>query len=307
MNHLATRPKTIPIEVFSDNLQRICGSFEDEHDGATVAGATSCMSRSGLDLASVTQNASAIRRLRHHIKSDPGNHFFLVLQKEGVAWMEQDDTLAELQPGDMFLVDSSVPSIFRYQGRLSHQLSLHLPRKETVQRFGRRVHGGMAINKTDPLAQAMQAILAALAEGEQPQQSHVTEAFYGVLGAYLFNRSNGEVGKPNPDRQILNRALAVMTQHYTDPDFASVHIANLTGVSLRKLQRVFSSFECSPHKRLQDVRLRAAHDSIVAKAALTPGDVSAIAFACGYSDLSTFHRQFKARFGCNPTGWHAMQ
>lgn len=307
MEIFASSPISTPTEVFADGLRAICGAFDVEHDAGKITGETQCVSKAGLDLALVTQNSTVIQRHQRHIKSDPGSHFFLVVQKKGTAWMEQEETLAELHPGDMFLVDSTKPSTFHYRGRMSHQVSLHLPRQEAVQRFGRRVKGGMEISHRDPLAQAMRAILTELLDGDAVQQGHVAEALFGVLGAYLFNRSIGEAGKQNPDRQILNRALTVMAQHYTDPDFAPVHLANLTGVSLRKLQRAFSNLDSSPHKRLQDVRLNAAREAILAKSDLTPGDISAIAFTCGYRDLSTFYRQFKLRFGCNPTGWRAMQ
>ena len=307
MKVTANSPILRPPEVFAEGLRAICGAFQIDHDGADVAGTIGCVSKAGFDLAFVKQNSTAIRRGARQIKSDPGNHFFLVIQKEGSAWMEQDDALAELQPGDMFLVDSTRPSSFHYRGQMSHQVSLHLPRDETLQRFGRRVRGGMEISRREPLAQAMRAILKELLEGDAPQLGHVAEAFHGVFGAYLFNRSLGDAGKPNPDRQLFNRALAVMAQRFTDPDLSPSHVANLTGVSLRKLQRTFANLESSPHKRLQDVRLNAAKEAFSSKANMTPGDVSTVAFACGYRDLSTFHRQFKARFGHTPTEWRAMQ
>jgi len=293
-------------EVFAAGVNEICGSFEVDDSRAEIKGNARLLSKSGMDVALVSHNAEAIHRRPVNIRRDPGNHFFLVMQEDGVTQMCQAETDAELHSGDMYLVDATLPSTFHCKKDVSHQVSVHLPRDDSIARFGRRIRGGMKIDRTDPLAQAMRAILTELLSNDTPRQGHVSEAFLCVLGAYLFNRSLGEVSAPDPDRQIVNRALGVMSQHYADPDFAPVHIANLTGVSLRRLQRAFLTMKNSPRKRLQQVRLDAAKDVMARSSDLKPGQVSMLAFDCGFRDLSTFHRQFKARFGCTPTQWCAQ-
>ncbi|MEL6640112.1 MAG: helix-turn-helix domain-containing protein [Pseudomonadota bacterium] len=299
--------RTEQTELFAQDLRRICGSFDVDHADPHLRGSAVCQHRSGLDLAVVDQNARSIRRRRHNIKSDPGNHFFLVLQSQGRAEMVQDDCVASLRKGDMFLVDSTRPSSFFYNGNRSRQISLHLPRSETIARFGKRANGGMHISARDPLAQAMRAILMELLDGKCPGHGQVAEAFHSVFGAYLFNRSIGEPGQLSQDRQIINRALAVIQQHFEDPDFAPRHLADLTGVSLRRLQRAFHCLNSSPYRRLQEARLNAASNLLRQTSDWSQKSITNVAFDCGFRDLSTFYRHFKTRYGCTPTEWRAVQ
>jgi len=296
-----------PFDCFRRDLQNICGVFDVDHNGDNFQGYASSRTKGGLNFAFVGQSAKAIHRTTQNIKSDPGSHFFLVLQTGGTAHMIQDGSETLMSAGDMFLVDSTQPSSFHYQERPSQQVSLHLPRQETIQRFGRRIKGGMAISGADPLVQAMRAILSELLDGSTPTQGHVSEAFYGVLGAYLFNRNIGEVSRPHPDRQIVNRALHILSEHYADPNFSPLHLAKLTGVSLRKLQRAFGLIKTSPHKRLQDVRLNAACERLDRVSHHESNSIAAIAFDCGFRDLSTFYRTFKKRYGTAPGDRRALQ
>ncbi len=294
-------------ERFAQNLRGICGSFDVDQDDAPLQGSAVGQNKSGLDLAIVDQNARAIHRRSHNIKRDPGNHFFLVMQDEGSAGMTQDNCAITLTKGDMYLVDSTRPSSFYYHGKRSRQISLHLPRKETLARFGKRVNGGMHISARDPLAQAMCAILTELLKGENQSHGQVAEAFHSVFGAYLFNRSIGQPGQLSQDRQIINRALSIIQQHFEDPDFAPRDLAELTGVSLRRLQRAFHCLDTSPYRRLQEARLSAASVLLRETQDWSQTSITDVAFDCGFNDLSTFYRHFKARYGCTPKEWRAVQ
>ncbi len=307
MSALSCSPQTTPQEDFEGRLHAICGEFDLEHKQPSLKGNLKTLSKGGLNFAVVAQNTKAIHRKSANIKRDPGNHFFLVMQAEGEALMCQNDTEVLMRQGDMFLVDSTQTSTFVFNNKYSRQLSLHLPREEATQRFGHRISGGIAMSRSDPLAQAINGILTELVENDRPHQGHVAEAFFGVLGAYLYNRSIGDRSPASPDRQIVNRAMQILSQHYTDPDFAPIHLANMTGVSLRKLQRAFGTMDTSPHKRLQEIRLDAAGEILNRLGDEALPSIASIAFECGFSDLSTFYRHYKKRHGCAPGDRRAVQ
>ncbi|MEL6572030.1 MAG: helix-turn-helix domain-containing protein [Pseudomonadota bacterium] len=307
MESLIEPLKTCHLDHFRTDLRNICGSFDVDNGRDTLTGRAASISKAGLDLAYVGQNAQAIHRQRSNIKADPGNHFFLVIQAKGTARMRQNDSDAELLTGDMFVVDSTQPSSFHYGGRTSHQLSLHLPRVETLQRFGNRISGGMKICRTDPLGQAMRSIVTEIVGNQTPHNVHVAEAFYSVFGAYLYSRSNGDAGTLDPHRQIVHRALSIMSQHFSNPRLCPAQIADLTGVSLRSLQRAFATMDSTPHRHLQDMRVDAFCEALDLHGATNPSSIARIVFDCGFSDLSTFYRLFKTRFGCAPTAWRTLQ
>lgn len=294
-------PKPCDVGVYQSDLQTICGQFDVASSGTAshIHGALNLRNSSGMDVALVAQNAELIRRDTQHIRRDPGDHFFLVIQHRGSACMSQDGKDAWLKPGDMFVADATRPSQFYYGGEYSEQISLHLPRVDMLHRYGKRISGGVSVSSDDALANAMQAILLKLLAPSDICQNHVLEAFYGVFGAILTERDLGSGRKLNPDRQIVTRALEAMSHHYANPDFTTAHLADLLGISLRQLQRAFLLIDETPHARLQRVRIESAHTALL-KQGGAQATITSIAYDHGFSDLSTFYRHFKAHYGVAP-------
>ncbi len=294
-----------PVEVFQSDLRQICGAFDLDaarSQPGCVYGGLSVAQLGGLDIARVALNANKVTRNASNIRRDPGNHYFLILQHRGQAQLIQNDVVTLARAGDMFVVDSTQESQFYYGGEHSQQISVHLPRDEMVHRFGRRIHGGLAIHGQDPLAMAIKAVLVKLmSSGENALQTSTVEAFYSVFGALLTERALGNGGAVNPDRQIVQTALSLIGEHYRSQEFNSQALADLTGVSLRRLQRAFQITDETPHDRLQRFRVEAAHQILQANAAQNPGaTVSSVAFGVGFAELSTFYRLYRKRYGCAP-------
>lgn len=295
----------IPVEVFQSDLHQICGSFDLEppHDRRNhVNGDLSVAHLGGLDIAQVALDADIVTRSAMNIRRDPGNHYFLILQHGGSAKLVQNDVATLAQPSDMFIVDSTRESQFIYNGALSQQVSVHLPREEMTQRFGSRIHGGLAIDGQDPLATAMTALLAKLMSATDPAvQTKIVDAFYSVFGALLVERSLGNKGSLDPDRQIVQSALSLIAERYSAHEFSSQALADLLGVSLRRLQRAFQVTGETPHNRIQRFRVEAAHRALQAKMAKQlRTSVSSVAFSVGFAELSTFYRLYRKRYGYAP-------
>jgi len=281
----------------------VCGLFQIAPRGRKTKLDThlSVTQNCRLDVANVGLNADFVERTSTDIRRDPGEHFFLILQREGRAHLSQDGTDAWVQPGDMFLVDATKSCQFNYQGEYSLQLSVHLPRNEMIDRFGRRMFGGQKVDRLDPLGLSMRALLAKLCSDDAADQSHVVEAFYSVFGALLTERAQQANNTTNPDRLIVQRALAIIADKFGDPAFSTSHLAELTGVSLRRMQRAFKVIEETPHGRLQSYRIEAARNLLqAAQVKSTRPSITAIAYDCGFADLSTFYRQYRKTFGHAP-------
>lgn len=76
-------------------------------------------------------------------------------------------------------------------------------------------------------------------------------------------------------------------------------IVSATGVSARSLYRIFrSSRGYTPQEFLRQMRLRRADELLRAPDTVSVTDV---AFACGFSDLSRFSREFAKTFGATPS------
>lgn len=302
-SELNIRPQSYPVDAFRQDLQTICGAFHVETDLAVQGDLQAHLTAEtigGLDIARVGLNADRVYRDLKDIKSDPGEHFFLILQQQGRSLLSQGELSMWADPGDMFVVDATQPSTFVYDRKYSMQLSVHLPREEMLHRFGKRIYGGLDIGATDPLAIAMKALLAKLMlDNGATGQLHTVEAFYSVFGALLTERALAAGSTPNADRQLVSRAYALIAEHYWNPDFKTQNLADLIGVSLRRLQRAFKVMGETPHERLQRYRITAANEAIHSQPARTITDV---AYCAGFRDISTFYRTYRKQYGCAPGG-----
>ncbi len=292
-----------PIEVFQNDLQGVCGSFDlYAKTRDDVQGHLSVAKFGGLELARVGVDVDHVNRRAANIRRDPGNHFFLILQHQGLAQLIQGDVATWAKPGDMFVVDSTKESTFFYGGEASLQISLHLPRDEMFHRFGKRIYGGLSIDGSDPMAVAMKAVLAKLMTSTEVEtHPHTVEAFYSVFGALITERALGNGGQVNPDRQLAHHAVRLMAEHYRDPALSTQHIADLAGVSLRRLQRAFQVIDETPHQRLRRFRVEAVHQALQAQSTSQAATtVTALALNAGFGDLSTFYRAYREHYGKTP-------
>lgn len=296
---LGHRP--VPVETLQDELRRVCGSFDLEPMRPTgiVNGNVATRRIGSFDTAVVALDASDVARNSRAIRQDPGEHFFLVVQDVGRCRVEQGDRVAELSPGDMFLVDSAEPSTFRFRQEPSSQLSFHLPRDEMRHRFGALCSGGLPIAREDPLWLAMRAVIAKMLLEEERASALLGEALLGLLGAYLHGAC--VAGSVAPGRTLLSRALGMIDRCRADPAFGPGELAARLNISERTLQRHFRPLGETPGQRLLNRRLELAHARLSAAKGGAPAEgIAAVAFDCGFNDLSYFYLKFREKYGRTP-------
>ena len=263
--------------------------------------------RAGFEMAHVAKDLQTVRRTRRDIRRDSGENFFLIVQEEGRAMMSQRETTRMLQPGDMILIDSAVPSEFHFFGSFGRQLSVHLPRAEMQARFGEALCGGICLAATDPTAMAITAVLAKSfsSPGNEQQQFCLREAVFCLVGVMIHDRDAGAAARgfhaDLAGARVLERGLAYIDRCFTDGDLTISRIATDLGVSMRQLQRAFAFVGATPNNYLLQKRLESACQLLLARRS-GGRDVliSSIAYACGFNDISHFNRQFRRAFGCAP-------
>ncbi len=288
----------VPVEVLEAEIRRICGAFtlEPTLSSGIVAGDVATRRMGLFETAIVGLDASKhVERGAKAIRQDPGEHFFLLVQDTGQCSVEQNGRVADLEPGDMFLVDSVRPSRFLYRGIRSSQVSIHLPRNEMVHRFGDACTGGVSISRSDPLWLAMRAVLTKMIDSSIAQ-TQLGEAFLCLLGAYLQSTRGAGAAET-----LLSRALALIDRHGADPAFGPRELASRLNVSERMLQRHFQVLGETPGHRLLNRRLEIAHNRLSARIPHGTGDgIAAIAYDAGFNDLSYFYREFRKKYGVTP-------
>lgn len=299
----------LPLEQFRGDLLRVCGQFEARpvDTRGELRGAVQLDCRAGLEMAHVAQDIQQIIRTKQNIRRDDGENYFLIVQEEGRALMSQNGEVRMISPGDMMLVDSAQPSDFTFFSTFSRQLSLHLPRVEMWARFGELIKGGLFLPRSDQTALAICAVIskAFSSTGNVAQSGFLNEALFGLIGAMLHERSDGQnmsgVEADIAGAQMLQRGIAHIDNRFADPELSIPGIADDIGISVRQLQRGFALIGTTPTSYLLQKRMEHACALLSARrVGSTDALISTIALDCGFSDISYFNRLFRKSFGCAP-------
>jgi AraC-like DNA-binding protein len=89
-----------------------------------------------------------------------------------------------------------------------------------------------------------------------------------------------------------------LEQNLTDPELDIASVARRQGVTPRYIQRLFEREGTTFGHFLRDSRLDLARAELQAGG---DGTISALAFDCGFGDLSHFNKAFRSRFGTTPS------
>jgi AraC-like DNA-binding protein len=128
--------------------------------------------------------------------------------------------------------------------------------------------------------------------------NHVCDLLVLALGA---TRDATEQAQTRGVPAARLRAIQDDIQKFCHRPDLSVHaVAVRHGVSVRYVQRVFEESGSTFTQYLTEQRLAAAYKALRRRAAAHVS-VTAIAYDCGFSDVSHFNRLFRQRFGCTPS------
>ncbi|MBD9527312.1 helix-turn-helix domain-containing protein [Paracoccus sp. PAR01] len=287
------------VEEYASRIQQVCGAFRVHAQAGRadrICGLVESRRLARFEAAVVSLDASRVERDQAMIRRDPGEHLFLLFQHAGSSRIIQRDCQTVLRAGDVYIADSGLPSEFIYEGTQSRQISLHLPRDEAVRRLGSLCTGGMAVDRTDPLVPAMQGIVTRLMLDDAGGAA-LSEALLNILSAYCHSRATGETDRA---AQLHRRAIERIATRAGDGGLDLDTLAGDLGVSRRTLQRAFTRQGESVTGALLAARLDLARSRLGGACKSDRGDIAAIAFDCGFNDLSHFYRAFRMRFGMSP-------
>lgn len=132
-----------------------------------------------------------------------------------------------------------------------------------------------------------------------------------VAGRHLAEIAAHAIAAPEPSSEIelageglrmarVALARAHMAARFSDPSYDVSACAGHLGLSVRSLQAILAAEGTSFSAELKRLRLEHAR-RLLADRENSGRRVSDIALDCGFTDISHFTRQFRARFGETPT------
>lgn len=256
-----------------------------------------------LALVDVECAATSGSRGRSQIAATDGEFVALLFIRAGHEVIRTNGDTVRLAPGDAVVWDSTRTARFDVPGRLSKR-SLLIPRAALAE-----VSGGAWATPGAVLERGRPAIalltgyldtLAGILPGLDPAavvaaRNATLELVLGVLRP----AASGGV-RDLPLRAAMERFIE---QHLTSMAITPERIACEHGVSVRTVNRIFSTTGDTVGGVIRSRRLAHARDELTTGAE----PISVIAHRWGFFDSSHFHRAFKASYGLSPRDYRASR
>lgn len=256
------------------------------------------------ETARVTEIGNTSNSIRNRPGMHPSGRYHLALHLSGDARHLQAGREAVQQPGDMVLIDTDLG----FRGEFLTDLRLlvwELPCEllvpllaEPEDAVGRLIsgrHGPGAV--LSDYARAVGREAANIDAREQRTLlCHLCSLIALTLGSTSAVREARRLSYRAAQRQ---RVLAFIEAHFRDCGLSAAHAARELKLSRRWLYDLLDDEETGFAARVSRRRIEECK-KLLADAAQDHLSMAEIAFLCGFGELSTFNRRFRAQCGMTP-------
>lgn len=247
-----------------------------------------------LELVELTTGPTVVTREKRAISSSDRDCFALLLPRRGRELVTTSDGSAHIQPGEGALWRFGVPASFACQGRLS-KICVTAP-AGIVAELCPTLRTSHLLRAEHPALRVLSGYIEVLlgsAAGLDPgAQEAARNAALELLRSAL--ETEGPAARHGAAlHSVVTRWIAgnVASEELSPGRAAQVH-----GVSVRTLHRVFAEHGETFATTVRNIRLERAHSDIV----LGRANVTDIAHRWGFSDSSHLTRRFRQRYGLTP-------
>jgi AraC-like DNA-binding protein len=258
----------------------------------------------GLRVAEIAGNAHAIERTPQTVRATPKDSVFVSLLLEGEAVFMHENGCRAVTVGEVVVYDTRRPYLFGFSSSM-RKILVDIPHELFDQTGlagglpGPMVFGRSTVREGALVAALRSQVGGALALRQCHDPAAAEQAVLHLLVQLAAERTGGGPG-PDAYHSQLIVAEDYIDRHLYDPGLDAAQVADVLGISVRHLARIFESTGRSPMRHIVERRLVAAHQEIT-----VPGTrqttIADLAYRWGFSSQAHFARLFRARFGMTPS------
>ena len=252
----------------------------------------------------VQSTGQDIRRTPRLISEADNAYFQVAVVASGIGRISQDGRQAELHPGDCVLYETTRPLQWLFDSDWDVWV-FSLPSESVrLSDSERRLISARRLDGTAWLTGVVSRFMLDLARhsedlpAEQSERvlAHASDLVVTLLSDRLDDstRVRGAV-----QRSLMLRIKDHIHQRYPDPGLGPAEIAAAVNISTRYLHKLFEADHQTVSLYVKGLRLDQARRDLL-DPRLTGRPISAIAYACGFGDLSAFNRAFKEAYAISP-------
>lgn len=312
---IQTRYNTLDVpykDRFSYWQEAVCDSYVrlgcDTKERKNFSGLIEISRYSTLAISRVSGNAHSVRRRKRDIRMATDPYFLLSLQTECCSRITQFGQTATLNAGDMALYSSSDPYELELSDKFS-QMVVQLPKSKLLARLpnaemmtARKIDGQSGIG-----ALVRQNILAFSNHANASNstlQALVQETLIDLIATGLASQDNSEFELSSPEQHIMLRVKSFIRNNLGNPDLDRHLVAAEIGMSVRRLNAIFSKEGNSLSSFIRTSRLEAIANELqdVRFLALS---ISEIALKYGFENFQNFSTSFRSHYDLSPREYRA--
>jgi AraC family transcriptional regulator, positive regulator of tynA and feaB len=251
-----------------------------------------------------------IVRSKEDIAHSPIDCVYASFVLSGEVNVDQGGRFSFATPGDLVIYDSSLPTILKTRQSQEYEeesqkyedLTLVIPK----DRLAMISQAGLSANvitrdqMVRPLSSCLSFLAHKMLDSSKDELASLFDACTSLLpvaAGCLKGRSEDIVDVQS--NYLLREILDFMNLNIADPNLSPHQAASHVGISARYVHKLFADQGTTFSSYVMAKRLdRVRKDLTLAEPKRLP--VFLVAYRWGFTDLSTFFRAFKKKFGCAP-------
>lgn len=257
----------------------------------------------GLAVYDIRGNSHIICRSAETVRKFEKDAVFLCFVLEGEVFVNRQQRLVTLNPGDAVLYDANTPYIHGFSSH-ARQLVFEVAGAQFRSRFpswilreafsfrGESLNGAL-------IGQAARGLFKDICNGLHRQDTAAMQANFWSLLEMSSDLVFNDGGLSTYHLAVIRRTRAHVQTHIAQPVLDTQAVADAIGLSPRQLNRILAQQGLSVKKLIVSARLQRARD-IVRSSDGEAVSVSELAWRCGFSSPANFSRCFKQHFGTAP-------
>jgi AraC-like DNA-binding protein len=252
----------------------------------------------------VQSTGQDIRRTPRLISEADNAYFQVAVVASGTGRVSQDDRQAVLHPGDCVLYETTRPFQWLFESDWNVWV-FSLPTESVrLTDSERRLISARRLDGTAGLTGIVSRFLLDLARHSEDLPDGQSERVLAHASDLVVTLLSDRLDDTTRVRGAVQRSLMLRVKDYIhqrlcDPALGPAEIAAAVNISTRYLHKLFEADHHTVSLYIKGLRLdRARRDLLDPRLAGRP--VSAIAYACGFGDLSGFNRAFKQAYAVSP-------
>ncbi|MFE3545521.1 helix-turn-helix domain-containing protein [Nocardia sp. NPDC059177] len=255
----------------------------------------------GFSLTTLAGRNQHFRRTKTHVAAGLEEYLLVSIQISGHARLTQRGRSVTLLPGQMTILDTSLPSVWDC-GAAFEQVLVQVPTRYLRDQPGLeqiRIPAATAIEPDSPpgVVATYFRELARIRLHAPAEADLLAGAALGLLGSAVLLAAGDKPVDTPADALSREHVTVFLREHYTDPDLSAAEVAAACHISRRTLFRLFDGPGASLNDTLRGLRVRHA-ERLLTSPRTRP--LAAVAFESGFASERHFYRVFQQETGMTP-------